>query len=226
MGPPGEEQNHLAVFSDSSRGDNPQRHALHLTDVPSDRRVPLRRSGLSDDSGGEESVSVLEDHFERFVSKNGSADLRVTEPVLTEPESNQLIHFLYQNHVRNRLCSTPIVMQTTRPTSRKSTKSTVSPGQFSPPEERSGLHLTSPVQPTSGVVVHHGHMPATTVQQTPGTPTIDVQSAARFLGVSERTVRRLVASRAIGHRHVVGLIRFTQEDLDDYVESVRVVAEV
>lgn len=57
-------------------------------------------------------------------------------------------------------------------------------------------------------------------------PTIDVAHAARYLAVSERTIRRLVAGRAIGHRRLAGLIRFTQHDLDSYVERICVAAEV
>jgi excisionase family DNA binding protein len=56
-------------------------------------------------------------------------------------------------------------------------------------------------------------------------PTIDVAHAADYLGVSERTIRRLVASRAIGHRRLAGLIRFTQGDLDRYVENISVCPE-
>jgi excisionase family DNA binding protein len=62
---------------------------------------------------------------------------------------------------------------------------------------------------------------------TPSTrPTIDVVHAAQYLGVSERTIRRMVASHAISYRRVVGLIRFTASDLDDYIESIRVGAQV
>jgi excisionase family DNA binding protein len=53
-------------------------------------------------------------------------------------------------------------------------------------------------------------------------PTIDVAHAAEYLGVSERTIRRLVSSRAIGHRRVAGLVRFTKEDLAEYTENIRV----
>jgi excisionase family DNA binding protein len=60
---------------------------------------------------------------------------------------------------------------------------------------------------------------------TPGSPTFDVEDAAQYLKVSERTVRRLVASRAIRHRRVAGLVRFTREDLENYVESTLVAAE-
>ena len=51
-------------------------------------------------------------------------------------------------------------------------------------------------------------------------PTIDVAHAAQYLGVSERTIRRLVAGRAIGHRRLAGLVRFTQGDLDGYVRAI------
>jgi len=56
-------------------------------------------------------------------------------------------------------------------------------------------------------------------------PIIDVKQAAHDLRVSERTVRRLVATRAIGCRRVAGLVRFTERDLTDYVKSVLVSAE-
>jgi excisionase family DNA binding protein len=74
--------------------------------------------------------------------------------------------------------------------------------------------------------VHHRSVTQDIAPKPPDLPTIDVPQAARYLGVSERTVRRLVASRAIGHRRVAGsLIRFTQSDLDLYVESIRVDAK-
>jgi excisionase family DNA binding protein len=57
-------------------------------------------------------------------------------------------------------------------------------------------------------------------------PTIDVAHAAQYLDVSERTIRRLVASRAIGHRRVAGLIRFTPADLADYIENIRVAVKI
>jgi excisionase family DNA binding protein len=53
-------------------------------------------------------------------------------------------------------------------------------------------------------------------------PTIDVAHAARKLGVSERTIRRLVANHAISHRRVAGLVRFTEGDLNEYTQSIRV----
>ena len=59
----------------------------------------------------------------------------------------------------------------------------------------------------------------------PQSPTIDVASAADFLGISERTVRRLVAEKAIAHHRVVGLVRFTQADLDEFVADSRVPAK-
>jgi excisionase family DNA binding protein len=59
----------------------------------------------------------------------------------------------------------------------------------------------------------------------PDAATIGVRTAARYLGVSERTIRRLVASRAISHRRVAGLVRFTNEDIEDYLRRVLVVAE-
>lgn len=75
--------------------------------------------------------------------------------------------------------------------------------------------------------MHHDSVTQNTALKPSDLPTIDVPEAARYLGVSERTIRRLVASRAIGHRRVAGtLIRFTQSDLNGYVESIRVAAEV
>jgi excisionase family DNA binding protein len=56
-------------------------------------------------------------------------------------------------------------------------------------------------------------------------PIHSVDDAAHYLGVSTRTIRRLVASRAISHRRVGGLVRFTQDDLQNYVERSLVVAE-
>ncbi len=56
-------------------------------------------------------------------------------------------------------------------------------------------------------------------------PTIDVAGAAVFLGLSQRTVRRLIADRAIPHRRFATLVRFTQQDLDDFVAGSRVSAE-
>ena len=74
--------------------------------------------------------------------------------------------------------------------------------------------------------MHHDPVTQNTALRPPDLPTINVAQAALFLGVSERTIRRLVASRALGHRRVAGsLIRFTQSDLDCYVESIRVAAE-
>ena len=69
-------------------------------------------------------------------------------------------------------------------------------------------------------------MTQSTILHDTNKPTIDVAHAARYLAVSERTVRRLVAGRAIGHRRLAGLIRFTQHDLDCYVEQICVAAEV
>ncbi len=65
----------------------------------------------------------------------------------------------------------------------------------------------------------------TSVSATQQSPTIDVAGAAAFLGVSQRTIRRLVADRAIPHRRMGRLVRFTERDLDDYVETSRITTE-
>jgi excisionase family DNA binding protein len=68
-------------------------------------------------------------------------------------------------------------------------------------------------------------MPHDYVIHTADMPTIDIATAAQSLGVSQRTVRRLVASRTISHRRLAGLSRFTQADIDRYVKSISVSAE-
>lgn len=46
--------------------------------------------------------------------------------------------------------------------------------------------------------------------------------ASRLLQVSPRTITRLIASCAIQHRRVRGQIRFTQGDIDDYIERCKI----
>jgi excisionase family DNA binding protein len=61
----------------------------------------------------------------------------------------------------------------------------------------------------------------------PDTPTANVEDAADYLGVSARTIHRLVAVRAIAHYRVGArgaFIKFARRDLDDYRASTRVSA--
>lgn len=46
-----------------------------------------------------------------------------------------------------------------------------------------------------------------------------ITTATKYLGIGERTLRTLVADGAIGHRRVKKLVRFTQQDLDTYIEK-------
>jgi excisionase family DNA binding protein len=46
-----------------------------------------------------------------------------------------------------------------------------------------------------------------------------VPEAAKQIGVSEVTVRRLVAARQIPHRRVGGRIMFTEADLEEFLEA-------
>lgn len=50
----------------------------------------------------------------------------------------------------------------------------------------------------------------------------DLQEAADYLHTTTRHVRRLVAERRIAYLKVGSLLRFRQQDLDDYIESQRV----
>jgi excisionase family DNA binding protein len=51
---------------------------------------------------------------------------------------------------------------------------------------------------------------------------MSVKEAAPFLGVSERTVRRLVAAREVGHYVVGSQIRIAMADVDRYLARTRV----
>lgn len=54
-------------------------------------------------------------------------------------------------------------------------------------------------------------------------PLLDVEGAAAYLNVSETFVRRMVRLRKIRHTKLGGSsIRFTQEDLDAFIEAGRV----
>ncbi len=57
---------------------------------------------------------------------------------------------------------------------------------------------------------------------TSSAPTMDVKTAARYLNVSERTLRRLVAGRAIPYHRVANRVRFSEVNLDEYVEQTMV----
>jgi excisionase family DNA binding protein len=92
--------------------------------------------------------------------------------------------------------------------------------------EHRGATLAKAVHLSRGVVVHHDCVTHNTALSVPELPNIDVAQAARYLGLSQRSVRRLVAARAIGHRRPLGLIRFTQRDLDQYIEGVSVAPKV
>ena len=54
-----------------------------------------------------------------------------------------------------------------------------------------------------------------------GLMTID--EAAEFLSISARHVRRLVAERRIGFHRLGRCVRFSRDDLNDYIETSRVV---
>lgn len=54
------------------------------------------------------------------------------------------------------------------------------------------------------------------------TPWLGVKDIAPRLGVSDRTVRRLIAQHEIGHHIVGGQVRIPLSDLDAYLERIRV----
>ncbi len=58
-------------------------------------------------------------------------------------------------------------------------------------------------------------------------PTIDVGDLAKFLDVSENTIWRWVDTGLIGH-HRLGprLVRFTPQNVDDFISRSRVEAKV
>jgi excisionase family DNA binding protein len=53
----------------------------------------------------------------------------------------------------------------------------------------------------------------------------DVQQAARELGISPISVRRKTRLGEISHRRLGGLIRYTPQDLQDYVDRCVVPAK-
>lgn len=50
-----------------------------------------------------------------------------------------------------------------------------------------------------------------------------IDEAAEFLRLSPRHVRRLAAERRIGFRRLGRCVRFSREDLNEYIEESRVV---
>ena len=53
---------------------------------------------------------------------------------------------------------------------------------------------------------------------------LDANQTAILLGVSPRTVRRLVVAREIAHNRVGGQIRIAREDADHYIRRTRISA--
>jgi excisionase family DNA binding protein len=53
----------------------------------------------------------------------------------------------------------------------------------------------------------------------------DVQQAAKELGISPITIRRKIRLGEIPHRRMGGLIRFTPQDLQDYIDRSAVPAK-
>lgn len=49
--------------------------------------------------------------------------------------------------------------------------------------------------------------------------------AAKRLGLSPRTLQGLVAKKGIPHRRIGNLVRFTPQDLEDYLSQCRQVPE-
>ena len=54
------------------------------------------------------------------------------------------------------------------------------------------------------------------------TALLDLRSAAVILGLSVCTLRRAVRAGKVPHRRLGGSIRFTEDDLAEYVESCRI----
>lgn len=54
-------------------------------------------------------------------------------------------------------------------------------------------------------------------------PLLDIHGAALYMGVTERFIRRLVEERRIPYYKVGKFVRFSEEDLDDFLTSVRIV---
>ena len=63
-------------------------------------------------------------------------------------------------------------------------------------------------------------------EEAPGTApqTLDVSQAARYLGITDRFVRKLVEQRRVAFLQVGRLVRFRADDLDAYLDSCRVEA--
>src|ERR1700683_4724808 len=61
-------------------------------------------------------------------------------------------------------------------------------------QDTAGLTLATAVHPLGGSLVHHDDVIQDTALRPSDLPTIDVAQAARYLDISERSVRRLVAS--------------------------------
>ena len=72
-----------------------------------------------------------------------------------------------------------------------------------------------------GQVGHTGHMPVSHSSPPHSSPYGPVD-AAKKLGVSPRTVRRLTQRQAISHCRIGGQIRFTDQDIDEYLKRSRV----
>lgn len=53
-------------------------------------------------------------------------------------------------------------------------------------------------------------------------PLLDIRGAASYMGVTERFVRRLIEERRIPYYKVGKFVRFSEEDLDDFLTSVRI----
>jgi excisionase family DNA binding protein len=53
-------------------------------------------------------------------------------------------------------------------------------------------------------------------------PLLDTNGAAAILGVSPRTLSRLVSSGAISHRKIGRQVRFAQDDISEYVDKCHV----
>jgi excisionase family DNA binding protein len=51
---------------------------------------------------------------------------------------------------------------------------------------------------------------------------LNIKQAAGELGISEVTVRRLIRMRRIPYRKIGGVYRFTEDDLDQFINTARV----
>jgi excisionase family DNA binding protein len=54
------------------------------------------------------------------------------------------------------------------------------------------------------------------------TPLLSIRDAAKLLGISESTMRSHVSCRRIAHRRIGGAIRFTEQDIQSFVEESKV----